>query len=458
MQQSLYGYHLLMDERQMSNDQFERILAHMTRLNSAVVNCKTEIQAHQLSPADKVWQRVDAIRAALPDTMIILRIWPDDGIWLRMTPAEHWRQKAAPIADWLRTQNIKLLADNESVTDDMTPYAAWHAELMHLYAEQGVGLAVGRTATGNPAHHHYEQMDVMWLTLAQYPDLHVYSPNEYYDLGRDNDLVGRYKRAWARFDYYGRKRPVTTIGEFGLAVNLDPHNGWQGNIDERKYAQQVIDYARHMYDGVPLAIYSYPDWDNTGFGVGEAFMSELEQNPAPYRVHNFPVAPPLSVDDPRWIEATARPKEAWVTIRVSPTVNSAQLTRLTEATNVHTIPQGEMTETERQYVNRADGTWYPVKLPDNRIGYGRNDYLIVENLAPEPQPEPSEYVTQAEFAAWKVAMTAKLEEYVTWAAMTEAIDALLADSIRSASRKPDTARTAQINKQFRMNEDEEKTA
>lgn len=416
MTQSLIGYHIV---NAIDDATFNRVVSHMQRVNSAVVNYQINEQAHQFNPEKRDWRRVDQLRAALPHAMIIIRFWPDDGNWSKGPAERHYDRVIAPFREWIVAKNLIVLADNESVTDDMTAYANWHAELMYRAAQDGVRLAVGRTATGNPEHHHYAQMDSMWLALAAMRHLHVYSPNEYYAIGRDNDLVGRYRRAWARCDTIGCHRPVTTIGEFGLVVAngdyLDPHKGYRRlPTDSRAYARQVADYARRDYDGVPLAVYCAGEWH--GFEIDDAFMAEIEreENRVTYIPQSIPIHPPISVDDARW--EPARLTGNGTRIRSAPTTASAVLASIGEQPMAaHTIRGAKLSPTELQHVTRNDGVWLHVKLSDNRVGFVRSDVVAVTYDAPPvetpaPEPPPADFVTRAELTSTVLALVHKLRD------------------------------------------------
>lgn len=444
MSSNLIGYHIV---NQIGDGAFNDVLAHMARIKSAVVNYQINEKPDQFSPEKRDWQRVDRIRATLPDALIVVRLWPDDGNWSKRPPAEQYRVFIAPFRDWFVAQNLVVLADNESVQANMAPYANWHVDLMDRAGEAGVRLAVGRTAVGNPDHHHYAQMDPLWIALAASKGRHMYSPNEYFDVDRDNDLVGRYRRAWARFDALGLPRPLTTIGEFGFAGGLKAHNGFRKfEIDERQYARRVIGYARSQYQHVPVAIFCAGPWH--GFDVGPAFYETIEQEATDLNYTPLPQTAPAipGPADSRWksVRLIGRP----TLIRAEPSTDSAELGRIPAGDGMllPTIPTDALTPAELAHVQRGAYTWRHVRLADGRIAYVRADVVREADPAPvpippppppapEPQPEPpptpaptpepGAFVSHAYLEAALQAMLHKIEdEFIRRA------DALTLDDLR----------------------------
>ena len=179
----------------------------------------------------------------------------DDGIHTRMTPAEWVDRHCLPLKD----TGCIIACDNESQRDDMSIYAHWQARALDLAGEAGIGLAVGKQATGNPAEHQYAQMDALWHGLHKWRALSVYSPHEYHAQTPQlsGGHVNRYMLAWERCKQIGIAPPVTVIGEYGYLCSdgsrLDPEHGFRRDgISGRDAANMDIAYHRDWYARPPL--------------------------------------------------------------------------------------------------------------------------------------------------------------------------------------------------------------
>lgn len=190
----------------------------------------------------------------------------DDGIHTRMSADEWFQRHCAPYKNRLDTAlpKIKLMTDNESARPDMNVYADWMARAMDLAGAAGIGIVVGRTATGNPGESQYAQMDSMWRGLAKWKGLHLYSPNEYH--AQTAQLSGghvfRYHAAWERCKQLGITNPVTVIGEYGYLHSsggrLDPESGWRRNgLSGGVAADMDIGYDRNWYAPYNVFLLAY---------------------------------------------------------------------------------------------------------------------------------------------------------------------------------------------------------
>lgn len=190
----------------------------------------------------------------------------DDGIHSRMSADEWFQRHCAPYKTRLGTElsKIKLMTDNESVRADMDTYADWMTRAMDLAGAAGIGIVVGRTATGNPSESQYAQMDSMWRGLAKWKGLHLYSPNEYH--AQTPQLSGghvyRYHLAWERCKQLGIPTPVTVIGEYGFLKSsggrLDPEAGWRrAGLSGAGAAEMDIAYDRAWYAPYNVFLLAY---------------------------------------------------------------------------------------------------------------------------------------------------------------------------------------------------------
>lgn len=271
------GYHIVIDD--ISNGDLDKLLLHIMRYKPEYVNVKGGERF------DKAMQFVERMSYNAPDTKVILRKWPDDGILARYNyDAYSWfEHEIYPLLNWLKRYKPLWLLDNESMSDDLKPYAQASYTAMELMANHDLNLAVGRFATGNPKEHQYQQLDKMWEGLKKWYDLHIFSPNEYFekpDKISGSGSIFRYHLAWNRCKEQYNFYPRTVIGEFGLAVGYDPHKGFRKiNLDENVYGDLCNFYFSRYYAPyeVPVCMFSVGVWN--GFEIGESFRTYLENNP-----------------------------------------------------------------------------------------------------------------------------------------------------------------------------------
>ena len=85
------------------------------------------------------------IKAALPDTNVIFRAWPDDSIHTQVTPEDWVNQKAAAIG----TADVWAYTTNEPGFSDEA--LNWTAAVIEHAAARGMKVCVGNFSSGTPA-------------------------------------------------------------------------------------------------------------------------------------------------------------------------------------------------------------------------------------------------------------------------------------------------------------------
>lgn len=271
------SYHILVDD--ISEYELNLIIMHLQKIKPDYLTVKGGERF------DRAMWFVEQLYNRLPDTKVILRKWPDDGILKRYNyDVQKWfNDTIKPYQEWIKKHRVIWLLDNESAAQDLTPYAKATAEAMEMCGKIGIGLAVGRFAAGNPKEHQYTELDPMWSGLKKWWNLHIWSPNEYFEKPDNTGGSGsifRYYNGWQRCKQKYNFIPKTVIGEFGLAVNYLSDKGFRSlNLDERKYFEICNRYFRVYYApyNVPVCLFSIGKWN--GFEVGDSFFVQNENNP-----------------------------------------------------------------------------------------------------------------------------------------------------------------------------------
>lgn len=270
---SLIGYHLYADAYEnLDHPELARLLEHTRRNRPAWINVTADARP------DVGMKFVQAARREYAGVNVIFRHLPGgDAPWTSLAVADWYRQYVEPLQGWLKEHTVYYLTDNESQNDDMRDYARWMASAVRLSASNDVRLAVGRFATGNPREMFYQNLDDMWTALAQHGG--VWTPNEYFDTTPEASAghLFRYIQGWKRCDILGIARPVTVIGEFGLAVGMNPHKGYTSiGMNGATYARMVVDKhdAWYRQNRVAVCVFSVGKW--RGFEVDGDYFTELE--------------------------------------------------------------------------------------------------------------------------------------------------------------------------------------
>lgn len=354
-----------------------------------------------------------------PNTRIVWRLMEDNGRDGSLPAHEIY---ALFLPYFQRYPWLTILAGNETSyradqQDEFEAYVTNTADLLEMAGDAGYRIAFFRAPTGNYPESLYPLMAPAFEVNARYGNLHTYSPNEYTDkaVAGGSGSIARYKQAWKVCTDNGIAIPDTHIGEFGLTLDYNPQKSWRnqfsGVAHEDQYISEVLAPPyRQWYqpDGVPVCVFMFPPgvppWDE--LGVGEAALTAIEQSmkekpdPAIPLPPPRPTPPPLpdanpGVEDPRWTPATAQKRgQLSVQVRIAPVVGREVVGKLALPApyRVHVIPRDDMTEREKQRSLEGDKFWWLIKLPDNQVGWVRNDVVTIIILV-EPPPD-LEYATK----------------------------------------------------------------
>lgn len=212
------------------------------------------------------------VKQKYPSMRVIFRNWPDDGnhakdkyklIYHRDAFGNLIVDDASGCQRWIDDNQsymlakLTVLADNESMRDDLDVYGEWHARIMDLAGAKGWSVAVGRFATGNPPKANLSKLSSMFKSLARWGDLHCFSPNEYMskDASRNGGNINRYVDALDYAKSINAWPFPVNIGEYGLLLmdasgRLDPEAGYKDGrvgIGGRNAARLCIDQWKQWY-------------------------------------------------------------------------------------------------------------------------------------------------------------------------------------------------------------------
>jgi hypothetical protein len=439
------SYHIIADSAYTDSDH-NKILKHLHVIQPRWVN---------VMGSNMRWGRVldlaHRLKLELPTTRIILRYWPDDGNW---TKAEYKDPRAwyAAFKQYM-DMGFVMLTDNESVTDDMRPYAEWQAAIIRLALADNNAVAVGRFSTGTPddgsqGHQHYPQLDPMWYALAESTAAQgaagkesIWSPNEYYNKpdGSSAGHLQRYLNGWKRCDLEGVPRPTTVIGEYGMCIDYKSAQGYKllGKTG-RPAARMGIDHFNLWYrsQGVDVMWYAMGVWGIRGsFNVLDDpdFLAEVEdaygrgEIVVKSNTKKLPMPKPKDARNPRRVKVTFR----------SPYRNLRDGAGQ-DYTDVGDVYSSNLMTMYEPFVTGTDGLrWAWVETAKGRNGWFQIEGVSFENVKDEPekpadpppieQPPPTDPAPERKERRLEIVVTATDEE---WAQMS-----ILAESAVTALSK-----------------------
>ena len=290
----MIGFHFV--ENEYTDAQ---VAKHFDLLNATKPAAITILGGAQYNEAFSFAKRA---KQAFPAMRVIFRHWKDDGdngMHTRLT-ADDWWEK---IGKLYVGSNLTILTDNESMADDLGYYARWQARAMELASKNAVSLAVGRFSTHNPPSAQWSQLDPMWWALAEYGELHVWSPNVYFS---DTNLDGlsHIFGGWRRCSDLEIRTPVTIIGEFAYLRDIkDAHNGYRSvKMGGEDYANLLLKrYGNGLQAaGVPVCVYSIGEWPIKAdtFSLDDGALNVLRSRLLPVSIDPKPL-PPIPPEPPK---------------------------------------------------------------------------------------------------------------------------------------------------------------
>lgn len=462
-----------------------RLLAHLQRLNPAWVLVM-----------DGVGLAIE-LADLLPDTNVIHRTWPDDGVptddpvaWVVQRKAEFGGAQL-----WAYTSNEPPAT--QALFD-------WHVLAMKAADEYGLKLLVCNFAAGQPSAEAWARGHDMLRLLAAYPERYVLGLHEYacaFALSGAPGFEGLVSPdKWpinpralgplyhcGRFQFLmdycrdqGMRPPRIVVTEAGFDDLTDvaewrntlhvtpPYTGirgwktlpdqwrawWPGWSAERAYGEQLDYLWRALYEYSPveaLLLFTWssaPQWEQFDVSKANELQTYLEA-----RMSNVVDVNP-GVDDERWQPYTAKSAPAGTILRLNPSVASTAVTVLLGEVAVQHIPFDALTTEEQARAEQGVFTWQLLKVDlTQAVGWARGDVITltpnpVEPPAPppvEPPPPPTDtYITAVQLQAVVDALRAELQAWVTKhhpttaeviRAIDTAVDALPARLTISAAKR-----------------------
>lgn len=215
-------------------------------------------------------------KALLPDCAVVGRKWrADEGdLWKTFTP----RQCLDLYKDTPKGIIRNVL--NEPLVDvnDFSRFATWCAEVMDLFGNAGIPIALPNWGEGNPALDHFDLLEPLWKAFDKWHDLHSYTTHEYgshygllFNQSTNHDMypwrIGRFERFTVPYlQEHGHKIPNVIVTEFGCDSAHDgtAFRGWKTCWNETQYFAEIkaaieAVYNKPYYKG--LCMFS---WGNTG--------------------------------------------------------------------------------------------------------------------------------------------------------------------------------------------------
>jgi len=379
------GYHILHDK--MTPEQRARLLQHLAKLQPAVVN----VAGAENYPASLDYVRL--ILMTCPNTLVFERRIAkpdnrggDEGVWeYDLETWYDWRIR--PYRTILGHPRVVVVYDNESMMDDLTPYANKMVAAAKRADIDGVALGLGRLATGNPGEQQYAQLDPMWRKLAGWR--HWWTPNEYAGptIQASAGHLFRYEKGWRRCLELKLPLPKTAIGETGVLAQkadggLDPYKGRRSlGWSETHLADVVIDHWKAWYrtGGVPVSYFAAEaHYDDTWSDmlVGEEFYGRIEA-----RMDEMQMvwdADAMGGKPYQEIKAEVVNTQS-VNVRQEATTASAKIASIKTGDTIGVLPP-----VEGQLIAGLGNLWVPVWVEQDLIeGYAHAHYLVLPDSDPD---------------------------------------------------------------------------
>lgn len=385
-----FGLHVSADHVVLSPTRRERLMRHWDVTQARVNNL------YATSRVDPTIAWLRELHHRYPHTRWILRLMPDDGQDAKLS-AEAIYARHRPIFEQLPW--VTILAGNETGFSDEQKFIAYcenMARLLKLAGDAGHRYAYFRSSMGTPNEAWYRHYRVAFEVNAQYEggQFHVYSPNEYFASiapTGEAGLLSRFRRAWDVCT--GIPTPATSIGEYGMALNSDPHKSWRtqgsGIQGEREYIESYAGpkYREHYAPyGVTVSLFMYPPdvspWGESA--VGDAGLEAIE---ALAKAHPDPVPElPAPVDPYREVVAQLRNMGGSASLTVRKAAHTA-------SEKVESIEAGQTIgyiwppEVGQDIGSERGNLWVRVKVR-GVTGYAHAYYLLLPENEPTPVPDP----------------------------------------------------------------------
>lgn len=218
--------------------------------------------------------------------------------------------------------------------------------------------------------------------------VHEYrNPKQVYPAGtllEDQD-IGYFLRLKKRF---AGQCPEIAITEFGIAVDYDPHRGWQGNVSEAEYTA-LLKYAGNIYaaNDVTAQIFSDGVWPHAGNGDFNVAHSTVLVNAITEVNRNNPVNPTVSPTPPSPTyplpESLGAAVAGYVSATTANVVNVRKLPSL-KGTTIGTVKVGDgVSYRPKTFFNEGFmWTWLEAPYP----GWVASVATITAGAPPQPEP------------------------------------------------------------------------
>lgn len=347
--------------------------------------------------------RARVIKAASPNTEIILRVWPDDRLSSILRNADEWMERQGR---YLSDDYILMIENEPNIDTDSERIISLYLDIMDLAGERGQRICWGAWFPGQPTDHEHGYIELLPLfrrsaEWAARGVKFVYGPHAYFDPAHE------WHRYWLAFrqqifafrvcDANNVPRPPMVLTEYGFTKSAEHGNrlvneGFR-NMDysAQRYALELQEWLLTIPDViddsyiVPVCIFA------SGSGMGAGWQSFDVNDPGFYNsldyhpVREQPIPPPVIEPSPQ-LPASV----------LNPTHTLSKLSYGVHNTNI----DDHLLNIEPPVILTMAGTAHAEmlaqRLPDTVVIHrGWNDATLHRDFSPAKWVERSKHLAQS---------------------------------------------------------------
>lgn len=316
-----------------------------------------------------------SVKKLLPQSLIIHRTYnSNDSHWQDVITPDEWLNIHRPFA----ANGVVLQVFNEPSPGDLGTFLNWLITLMDLATSQGIILAVGNFAVGNPDQKLIANGSFDPLLKKLSTSKHILALHEYFKTDPVSEapyLCGRFKFWLDRADALGIARPKIVITEHGRDFGGGQNDGWRGQgwSEEQYFALLLKAQTLYQPYNIPVCIFCY------GHGAGNRWSSfDIQQaQTLKSKLITYGASMQLSFPDPSTLGAiltgtvTKTSDPSGANVRQQPSVNSSI---------VGIVKVGDSVQHRAKTYN--DGSYAPWTYLEDRKGWVASVAIIRDDVPP----------------------------------------------------------------------------